>query len=161
MISTSYCLACCSSAAANFGPSVSSTEMKFSMLIVSIVWPPMRSASTPVRMPLRAAYTAAAAPAGPPPTMSTSYAYLAFNLAASRVALPVSSFETISSRSIRPWPKCSPFRKIIGTASTWRSATSFWYSPPSITTLWMRGFSTAIRFSACTTSGQLWQVSDM
>ena len=41
---------------------------------VSSVWPPKRSATMPVRMPLRAAYTAAAAPAGPPPTISTSKA---------------------------------------------------------------------------------------
>ena len=39
---------------------------------VSMVWPPKRSATMPVRMPLRAAYTAAVAPAGPPPMISTS-----------------------------------------------------------------------------------------
>ncbi len=131
------------------------------MLIVSMVWPPMRSASRPVRMPLRAAYTAAAAPAGPPPTISTSNASLAASLAASRAAEPVSSFLTISSTSIRPWPNSSPLRNTIGTARIWRSATSFWYRPPSITTLWMRGFSTASRFNAWTTSGQLWHVRDM
>jgi hypothetical protein len=35
--------------------SVSGTEMKFSMPRVSRVWPPKRSATMPVRMPLRAA----------------------------------------------------------------------------------------------------------
>src|SRR5690606_12178076 len=35
--------------------SVSCTEMKFSIAIVSSTWPPKRSATTPVRMPLRAA----------------------------------------------------------------------------------------------------------
>ncbi len=44
---------------------------------------------------------------------------------------------------------------------TWRASTSSWNSAPSIATWRMRGLSTAIRFSACTTSGQLWQVSDM
>ena len=49
----------------------------------------------------------------------------------------------------------------MGTAITWRCATSSWYSAPSITTVWMRGFTIAIRDAACTTSGQLWQDSDM
>ncbi|MCY1426783.1 hypothetical protein D9M71_426120 [compost metagenome] len=55
MMSTSYCFTCSSSARASFGPSVSGTEMKFSMDMVSSTWPPKRSAATPVRMPLRAA----------------------------------------------------------------------------------------------------------
>jgi hypothetical protein len=37
---------------------------------------------------------------------------------------------------------------------------SSWKVPPSIIVVRMRGFCTAIRFSACTTSGQLWQVSE-
>ena len=49
----------------------------------------------------------------------------------------------------------------VGTAMILRSLTSSWNRPPSIVTWWMRGFSTAITFNACTTSGQLWQVSDM
>ncbi|MNY30279.1 hypothetical protein D3C86_1643770 [compost metagenome] len=55
MMSTSYCLTCSSRATASFGPSVSCTEMKFSMAMVSSTCPPKRSAATPVRMPLRAA----------------------------------------------------------------------------------------------------------
>ncbi len=50
------------------------------MPMVSSTWPPKRSAATPVRMPLRAAYTAAAAPAGPPPTISTSNGVLGVEL---------------------------------------------------------------------------------
>ncbi len=42
-------------AAASVGPSVSGTEMKFSIAMVSSTWPPKRSATMPVRMPLRAA----------------------------------------------------------------------------------------------------------
>ncbi|MNJ56326.1 hypothetical protein D3C77_518650 [compost metagenome] len=54
MMSTSYSRTCSSRARASFGPSVSFTEMKFSMDMVSSTWPPKRSAATPVRMPLRA-----------------------------------------------------------------------------------------------------------
>ena len=128
------------------------------MPIVSSVWPPMRSATMPVRMPLRAAYTAAAAPAGPPPTISTSKVSLAAIFAASRAAAPVSTLARISVSSMRPLPNGWPFRKTSGTARIWRSSTSFWNRPPSIATWRMRGFSTAIRLIACTTSGQLWQV---
>ena len=131
------------------------------MAIVSLTCPPMRSVAMPVRMPLRAAYTAAAAPAGPPPTISTSNASLAASLPASRAAAPVSSFATISSSSMRPEPKISPAWNTIGTAMTWRDSTSAGKAPPSITVVRMRGFRIAIRPSACTTSGQLWQVRDM
>ena len=62
---------------------------------------------------------------------------------------------------MRPWPKSSPFRKTIGTAMIWRSSTSSWNSAPSIMVWRMLGLITAIRFSACTTSGQLWQDSEM
>jgi hypothetical protein len=55
MMSTSYSRTCCSSPAASFGPSVSLTEMKFSIASVSSTWPPKRSLTTPVRTPLRAA----------------------------------------------------------------------------------------------------------
>ena len=55
MMSTSYSRTCCSSATASFGPSVYGTEMKFSMPMVSSTWPPKRSATTPVLMPLRTA----------------------------------------------------------------------------------------------------------
>jgi hypothetical protein len=41
-----------------------------------------------------------------------------------------------------------------------RFSTSSWNSAPSMATCWMRGLSTAIRFSACTTSGQFWQDSE-
>ena len=128
---------------------------------VSSVWPPKRSATMPVRMPLRAAYTAAAAPAGPPPTISTSYGSRAASRCASRAAAPVSIFARISPSSMRPEPNGAPFRYSIGTAITWRASTSSRNSPPSIATWRMRGLSTAIRFSACTTSGQLWHDSDM
>ena len=43
------------------------------------------------------------------------------------------------------------------TASTCRASTSAWNSAPSIIVVRTRGFSVAIAFSACTTSGQLWQ----
>jgi hypothetical protein len=62
---------------------------------------------------------------------------------------------------MRPWPKGWPFRKTLGTAMIWRALTSSWNSAPSIITLSTPGFSTAIRLSACTTSGQLWQDSEM
>ena len=130
------------------------------MPTVSSTWPPKRSAATPVRMPLRAAYTAAAAPAGPPPTMSTSNGAFSPSLAASRAALPVSILATISASSMRPWPKRSPFRNTVGTPMMPRASISFWNTPPSIAVCVMRGFSTLIRLSACTTSGQLWQESE-
>ncbi len=41
------------------------------------------------------------------------------------------------------------------------ASTSAWNSAPSIIVARTRGFSTAIRFSACTTSGQFWQESEM
>ncbi|MNT13612.1 hypothetical protein D3C72_1485870 [compost metagenome] len=111
-------------------------------------------------MPLRAAYTAAAAPAGPPPTISTSNASLAAIFAASRSTPLVSILARISSRLMRPWPNSVPFRNTVGTAMIWRSFTSSWKVPPSIIVVRMRGFWMAIRFSAWTTSGQLWQVSE-
>ena len=62
---------------------------------------------------------------------------------------------------MRPEPKCWPLRKTVGTAMIWRFSTSSLNKPPSMATWRTRGLSTAIRFSACTTSGQLWQVKDM
>jgi hypothetical protein len=41
-----------------------------------------------------------------------------------------------------------------------RASTSSWNRAPSMAVWRMRGFSTLIRFSACTTSGQFWQVSE-
>lgn len=41
-----------------------------------------------------------------------------------------------------------------------RSLTSSWNNAPSMATWRMFGFSTAIRFSAWTTSGQFWQDSE-
>ena len=104
---------------------------------------------------------AAAAPPGPPPTTSTSNGSLASSFAASRAAAPLSSFARISSSVMRPWPKAAPFRYTVGTAMILRASTSSWNSAPSIITLSMPGLSTAIRLSACTTSGQLWQESEM
>jgi hypothetical protein len=109
-MSTSYSFTCSSRARPSLGPSVWGTEMRFSMARVSITWPPKRSLRTPVRMPLRAAYTAAAAPAGPPPTTSTSKGACSANLAASRAAAPVSSLAMTSSMLMRPLAKGSPFR---------------------------------------------------
>ena len=93
--------------------------------------------------------------------MSTSNTSFCASLAASRAAAPVSILARISPISMRPEPKGWPLRKMVGTAMILRSATSASNRPPSIATWRMRGFSTAIRLSACTTSGQLWQVSDM
>ncbi len=129
--------------------------------MVSLVWPPMRSAATPVRMPLRAAYTAAAEPAGPPPTISTSNGAFSLSLAASRAVECVSSLATTSSIVMRPEPNTLPPWNTIGTAITWRASTSGWKAPPSITVVLMRGLRMASRLRACTTSGQLWQLSDM
>lgn len=111
-------------------------------------------------MPLRAEYTAAAAPAGPEPTISTSYASRWFSSSAARFSAPVSTFATISASVIRPEPNSTPFMNTAGTPITLRSVISFWNTAPSIAVCLMRGFSTAIRFSACTTSGQLWQESE-
>jgi hypothetical protein len=62
---------------------------------------------------------------------------------------------------MRPEPNTWPFKKTMGTAMIWRSSTSFWNAPPSITTVLTLGFMIAISDKACTTSGQLWQDSDM
>jgi hypothetical protein len=64
------------------------------------------------------------------------------------------------SRLIRPWSNGSPLRKTDGTASTLRSSISSWNRAPSIVTWVMLGLSTLMRLSACTTSGQFWQVSE-
>src|SRR3546814_3124722 len=61
---------------------------------------------------------------------------------------------------MRPWPKFWPFRKIVGTAITWRASTSAWNRPPSIAVWVMRGLTTLIRLSACTMSGQFWHESE-
>jgi hypothetical protein len=45
---------------------------------------------------------------------------------------------------MRPWPKCSPFRNIIGTAMIWRASTSSWNRPPSMVVTLMRGLITDI-----------------
>jgi hypothetical protein len=42
-----------------------------------------------------------------------------------------------------------------------RASTSPWNSAPSIIVVRTPGFSTASRFSDCTTSGQLWHDSEM
>ncbi len=76
---------------------------------------------------------------------------------ASRSTAPVSSWATICSRVIRPWSKTSPFSRTVGTAITWRVSTSSGKTAPSMAVWVMRGFRTAIRLRACTTSGQFWQ----
>ncbi len=67
---------------------------------------------------------------------------------------------TISASSMRPWPKFLPFRNTVGTPMIWRSLISSWNTAPSMAVCVMRGLSTLIRFSAWTTSGQLWQDSE-
>ena len=103
---------------------------------------------------------AADAPAGPPPTTSTSNGSLASICSARRASAPVSSLATICSRVMRPWSNTSPSRNTVGTAMTWRSSTSSWNRAPSIATWVMFGFSTLMRLRACTTSGQFWQESE-
>jgi hypothetical protein len=93
--------------------------------------------------------------------ISTSYGALSDSLAASRAAAPVSTLARISSMPMRPWPNGWPLRKTEGTAMILRAATSSWNKAPSMVTARMRGFSAAITLTACTTSGQLWQLSDM
>jgi len=99
---------------------------------------------------------AAAAPAGPPPTTSTSKASLPLIFSASRAAAPVSSLLRICSTVMRPWPNGSPFSRMVGTAMTWRCSTSSLNSAPSMATWLMAGFRAAMVFSAWTTSGQFW-----
>jgi hypothetical protein len=122
-----------------------------------MVWPPKRSATTPVRMPLRAAYTAAAAPAGPPPTISTSYGALALSLAASRAAAPVSSLARISP-SVHAAGTEGPVQEDAGHGHDLACSTSSWNSAA----VDGHGLHTRVQHghqvSACTTSGQLWQV---
>ena len=55
MMSTSYACTWASSAVPSSGPWVSRIDGKFSIELVSRTWPPMRSTTRPVRMPLRAA----------------------------------------------------------------------------------------------------------
>jgi hypothetical protein len=62
---------------------------------------------------------------------------------------------------MRPCANGWPFRYTDGTAMICRASTSAWNNAPSIIVLRTRGFSTAIRFNACTTSGQFWQESEM
>jgi len=92
--------------------------------------------------------------------MSTSNASLALSLAASLAAAPLSIFPTISASSMRPCAKRSPFRNTVGTPMISRASISFWNTPPSMAVCVMRGLSALIRLSACTTSGQLWQLRE-
>jgi hypothetical protein len=62
---------------------------------------------------------------------------------------------------MRPEPNTVPFRKTMGTAMISRALTSSWKAPPSITVVLTFGLKMAMRLSACTTSGQLWQLRDM
>ena len=61
---------------------------------------------------------------------------------------------------MRPGSNTSPLRNTVGTAITWRASTSSWNSAPSMAVWVMLGLRTLIRLSACTTSGQFWQVSE-
>jgi len=49
----------------------------------------------------------------------------------------------------------------MGTAMISRSSTSAWKAPPSMTVVLILGLRMAMSESACTTSGQLWQLRDM
>ncbi|MNN87851.1 hypothetical protein D3C81_2054600 [compost metagenome] len=49
---------------------------------------------------------------------------------------------------------------MLGTAMILRDSTSAWNSAPSMATWRTLGLSTAIRFSAWTTSGQFWHDSE-
>mgnify|MGYP006198373955 CR=1 FL=1 len=109
---------------------------------------------------LAAATAAAFMPAGPPPTTSTSNGAFAAIFSAARATAPVSSLATICARSIRPDPNGWPLRNTVGTAMIWRRSTSSLNSAPSMATWVIAGLSAAMMFSACTTSGQFWQVSE-
>ena len=67
----------------------------------------------------------------------------------------------ICSIDMRPESNICPPWNTIGTAMTWRCSTSCRNAPPSITVVRMFGLRMAISDSAWTTSGQLWQSSDM
>jgi len=73
------------------------------------------SPNAPPRHAQRAAFPPPA-PAGPPPTTSTSKPSFAEIFRASRALAPESTLASISSSVMRPWPNGSPFRKIVGTA---------------------------------------------
>ena len=62
---------------------------------------------------------------------------------------------------MRPWPKGSPFRYTAGTAMIWRALDFVLEQRAVDHHVADAGLSTAIRFSACTTSGQFWQDSEM
>jgi hypothetical protein len=59
---------------------------------------------------------------------------------------------------MRPLTEGLPLRNTHGHGHDLARSTSSWNRPPSMATWRTRGLSTAIRLSACTTSGQLWQV---
>jgi len=62
---------------------------------------------------------------------------------------------------IRPEPHSSPSRKIVGTDCTPLAATSSRKVDPSTAVCLMLGLSTLMALRACTTVGQLTQLSDM
>src|SRR5690606_371406 len=64
----------------------------------------------------------------------------------------------MSSTVMRPLAKNSPLRNTVGTAMTSRLSASCLNAAPSIIVWDTPGFSTLIMLSACTTSGQLWQL---
>ena len=102
---------------------------------------------------------AAATPAGPPPMMVTS---CCSSCSAAAAALIKSgycccSFSMSLAVSILPLAKGLPFKYTAGTPWILRSLIMSWNTPPSIISLLMLSLSNANWFSACTTSGQLWQ----
>ncbi len=66
----------------------------------------------------------------------------------------------ICSTVMRPLANVSVPRNTVGTAITRRCSASSLNTAPSMATWLMFGFSTLMTFSACTTSGQFWQVSE-
>jgi hypothetical protein len=79
-------------------------------------------------MPLRAAYTAAAAPAGPPPTISTSNGVLGAEFGGVTGGGAGVELGHDFLQLMRPEPNTAPFRNTMGTAMIWRSVTSSWNS---------------------------------
>jgi hypothetical protein len=104
---------------------------------------------------------AAAAPAGPPPTTSTSKSSFS---PSSRPCAGGGAGIHLGDDLLDGHAALAEGLAVevhVGTAMILRSLTSSWNRAPSIMVLVMPGFSTAIRLSACTTSGQLWQDREM
>jgi hypothetical protein len=153
---------CCSRPAASFGPSVSLTEMKFSMamrvehLAAETLGDDAGADALARGVDRRRGAGRAAA------DDEHVEGALAASFSASRAAAPVSSLaDDLLERH-------APLAERLAVQEDGRhghdlafASTSAWNSAPSIIVWLMPGLSTLIRFSACTTSGQLWQDSEM